>query len=254
MNKSKLIIIAAVGAVVLLIGAGIARAVFAPQAEESPEQIGIVEEIQSAEEGGSDQNQVGPAVSWDNELVQDDLISGFINTRWQSDDGASELSILNGAFVEQNADKTQTLYFVIEDVQKQDKDVVAEVWVSSSIGDEGKGTVVTFRPTTYGTVVASDAFSFAEAYTLIPPSDAPVTLLAATDALYEYFGCTEDEVKEAIQGYIQEKRISAENAKWTGEAYTDFTEGTRLSTFILDDPAASVISLTQDADGKFQVL
>lgn len=255
MKKSKLIIIAAIGALVLLIGAGLARCAFAPHEDDSSEeQSQEVAEPEAPDEGGEENPQSQTAESDEPETTSAALtVNDYMNTRWTTEEGY-ELSLLDGAIIEKKGPEGFVTYFALQDATVKDGIYTLTILASEKTGEAGTQTIVNIDTTKQLPTITSDVFKGAKTYTRAQETPSAITIQAVTDDLNDYLSLTTDEIESALSTYVAENLPGATAISWTGEAYTDFFEESRITTFIANDPAATTISLVREADGTLSVL
>lgn len=255
MKKSKLMIIAAVGALLLLVAAGVARCAFAPHEEEpSQEQSQEVVEPETPDGSGEESPQGQSTEPDEPETTSAALtVNDYLNTRWTSDEGY-ELSLLDGAIIEKKGAEGYVTYFALQDATVKDGIYTLTILASEKTGEAGTHTIVNIDTTKSLPTITSDAFKGAKTYTRAQETPSAITIQAVTDDLNDYLSLTTDEITSALATYVAENLPGATAVSWTGEAYTDFFEESRITTFIANDPAATTISLVREADGALSVL
>ncbi len=248
MNKSKLLLIAAVGAVVILVGATVVRCTLgSTQTDQDAPEASLAE----TPGAGASQDPETDTSSHDQGNYAS-AIEEYLNTRWVSED--AELSLLDGAFIESRGDESAPTYITIEDAREKDGRITLTVAAASSLGTDVSSTLIVIDTTSGVPTISSDLFSFAKSYKLATSAQGAITFQALTDDLSSYLNADTSEITSALTAYLSKYLPSASAASWTGEAYTDFFNDRRLTTFIADDPQASVITLQREADGKLSVL
>ena len=132
MNKSKIMLIAAIGAVAILIGAGIVRCTFSPHEDQG--QVPAAQQGQTQAETGVPTG--GEPTSSSAALMVDD----YLNTNWTAE--GSELSLLDGVFIEDNGTDSTPTYFAIEDATEKDNAITLTVWAAARPGDAGAQSII----------------------------------------------------------------------------------------------------------------
>ena len=252
MNKSKIMLIAAIGAVAILIGAGIVRCTFSPN--EDLIQEPTAQQGQTQSETGSPDTPEGSETSGNEPtstsaaLVVDD----YLNTNWTSE--GSELSLLDGVFIEDNGTDSSPTYFAIEDATEKDNAITLTVWAAARPGDAGAQSIIVIDHSKDIPTITSDLFKNSHTYSLAPNEKSAIVIQAVTDDLNSYLEATTSDITSALTTYVAERLPGAGALSWTGEAYTDYFEGTRITTFLANDPAATIVTLTRASDGTLGVL
>lgn len=247
-RKNKIVAGLAIGAVVLAIASGAVRCSAADQEadvqehreEQALEQLGV-----RSQEGGIPTDE------------RDAAQGGFAdlkNTKWESEDGKSALSIIEGALIETKEDGTSILYYTIEDESREGDSITVTLATSATMtGDEEK-TVAVVRSTPEGTrEIVCD--KLACKYLQERVRDAgPITLKGAREELYDVMGKGEGEISSAITEQVKASTPSATVATWGEEVWIDYASGTRVTNFTLNDAAATIVSIQVDSAGKLGVL
>lgn len=252
MNKSKIMLIAAIGAVAILIGAGIVRCTFSPHEDQG--QVPAAQQGQTQAETGSPDTPEGSETSGNEPtstsaaLVVDD----YLNTNWTSE--GSELSLLDGVFIEDNGTDSSPTYFAIEDATEKDNAITLTVWAAARPGDAGAQSIIVIDHSKDIPTITSDLFKNSHTYSLAPNEKSAIVIQAVTDDLNSYLEATTSDITSALTTYVAERLPGAGALSWTGEAYTDYFEGTRITTFLANDPAATIVTLTRASDGTLGVL
>ena len=82
----------------------------------------------------------------------------------------------------------------------------------------------------------------------------PISLIGATQELYDEFGKGEGEFASVLSEYAAGACPGATSASWSKEVWIDFGSGTRLTNFTLDDAASTIVCVQLGSDGKLGVL
>lgn len=247
-RKNKILAVLAIGAVALVVASGIARCSLsgdvAPpngQASEQAEQV--------AEQDGSvatpDHEETAAAQGGFADLK---------NTSWESEDGKSALSIIEGAFIETGESGSTILYYTLDEESREGGELTATLSVSRTMtGDEEKTVAVVREDQSGKTRITCD--KLASAYTLNEPeATGPITLSEATRELFDEFGKGEDEFVSVISEYTKSASPKATSATWSKEVWIDYASGTRLTNFTLNDAASTIVCVQAVGDGRLGVL
>ncbi len=252
MNKSTIMLIAAAGAVALLIGAGVVRCTFASHAdqEDAPE---IVQEEPRPEATNTEAPSANePEPSEETSSADVSAIEDYLNTNWTAE--SSELALLDGVFIESNGTDSAPTYFTIEDVAETDDVLTLTVWAAARPGDAGAQSIIVIDHSRNAPTVTSDLFKLSHTYELSPNENGAIAVQGATEDLNSYLEATTSEITSVLSAYADEHLSGASVLSWTGEAYTDYFNETRITTFIADDPAATIVTLIREADGTLGAL
>lgn len=246
-RKNKVMLALAIGAVVIAVGSGVARCTLAPAediAAPEPEtsQASTVTVNDTGGEPGA-QRQAGAQGGF----------ADLKNTSWESEDGKSALSIIEGAFIESDEAGQRILYYTVEEEQQSSSEIAVTLSVASSMtGDEEK-TVVVVREGEDGTrTITCD--KLACAYFQKRQAATEVVLVGATDDLYDVFGKSEGDFESALLDYAKANTPSASTATWGKEVWIDYGASTYLTNFTLNDAASTIVTVQKDAYGNLETL
>ena len=224
-RKNKLMLAAAILAVVILIGSGVARCTLTQNvAPESGANIELTEEI-TAERPQSEVDAVdGEGGSG---------IESLIGTAWVGiDDPTRSLSIVKGAFVEAKDGQTSV-------ASKSMADAASPILVS--VGSDGADTVL-----------RSDILACA--YKQVQLGDRTLHFTGVTSKLEEAMGVDAAKIKAAVSTRAAAVSPGATRAIWDAEAWIDYANNAATTTFTLDDGASTMISVTRSSDGTIEAL
>lgn len=247
-RKSKIIAGLAIGAMVLTIASGAVRCSAADQEDDVQEP----REEQTIEQAATGPQEAGlPADE------RDAAQGGFAdlkNTKWESEDGKSALSIIEGALIEAKEDGTSILYYTIEGETRDGDSLTATLSTSTTMtGDEEETVAVVRSALDGGREIVCD--KLACKYLQAPVRVAgPITLEGATEDLYDVMGKSEGEISGAITERAKVSTPSATIATWGKEVWIDYASGTRVTNFTLNDAAATIVSIQVDSAGKLGAL
>lgn len=246
-RKNKVMLALALGAVVLVIGSGVARCSLAPAEDApAPEQEATQISLEAAGAIGDEheiQRQAGAQGGF----------ADLKNTSWESEDGKSALSIIEGAFIETFEEGQSILYYTVDEEQVQGFDIEATLSIASSMtGDEEK-TVAVVSEAKDGTLsIVCDKLRCA--YEMRPQQATSMSIVGSADELYSAFGKSEDEFEDVLLDYARANTPSASEAAWGKEVWIDYGAGTFLTNFTLNDAASTIITVQKDASGKLAAL
>lgn len=257
MNKSKIMLIAAAGAVAVLVGAGIVRCTFSPHDDPAPAPD-IEQEMPEDAAAGKEPTEGDGTANADPETdsqagLAASVADDYLDTRWAAE-GDIELTVLDGVFIESNGAESKIAYFAIDDAVDADDVLTLTVWAADRPGDAGSHSIIVIDHSGEVPTITSDLFAMAGTYRLAPEGQSEVVVQAATDDLNSYLEATTSDITSVLTTYAAEHLPGVSALSWTGEAYTDYFNGTRLTTFLADDPAATIITLSRGSDGTLGVL
>ncbi len=252
MNKSKIMLIAAAGAVAILVGAGIVRCAFSPHEDLGQEPAAQQDQAQAEPEGPDAPGTSEPAGNEPTASSAALVVDDYLNTNWTSE--GSELSLLDGVFIESDGVNSAPTYFAIEDAVDADNAITLTVWAAERPGDVGAQSIIVIDRSKDAATITSDLFKRSHTYSLSPDEQRAIVIQAVTDDLNSYLEATTSDITSVLTAYVAEHLPGASALSWTGEAYTDYFAGTRITTFLADDPAATILTLTRASDGTLGVL
>lgn len=247
-RKNKILAGLAIGAVALAIASGAVRC------SASDQETSVQE---PREEQALERALVGPQDEGAPADGRDDAQGGFAdlkNTKWESEDGKSALSIIEGALIEAKEDGTSILYYTIKGETRDGDSLTATLSTSATMTGDEEETVAVVRSTPEGgREIVCD--KLACKYKQMPARVAgPITLEGTTDDLYDIMGKSEGEISGAITEQVKASTPSATVATWGKEVWIDYASGTRVTNFTLNDAAATIVSVQVDSAGKIGVL
>lgn len=238
-KKNKIIAGLAIGALAILIASGTARCSLAPS-EESPSASGQSPAIEEVQE------QQGQALRQSEKTGQGDL-SEIENTTWKSNDGKSTLTVLPGVLIEKkDADET-LLYYTATDIKSDESGITATLSVSKEQGGKTVRAPLAVTKGNGSMRLACDALS---ADYSMKTGEGTISLVGADENLTGLFGKSSDDFAAAISKWASSKSPYATKAAWTKEAWIDYAAGSKVTTFTLDDGAATTVSVTLAASGE----
>ena len=212
-GKSRVMAAVAAGALVVALGAGAARCAIAPQegAQDSPQ-----EQEQPAAAGAD--AATGKAASGAEALW---------NTAWTgADDPTATLRIVEGAMVESAGGTERAWFFSAEEPSEA-------------------GGVLSVPIDVKGTNEKPGGLSLIQVSAYVPQK-AQVGAFSVTgtdDRLSEALGADVAAIEEAVAGKAAEVSPQAAGATWDKEVWLDYAGNVASTTFTLDDPASTVVTV-----------
>ena len=236
-KRSKVIAVAAAGALVVLLASTIARCAAAGPAGAGQGAGGSAPE--------QAQQQAGPAEAAASTL------EAAAGTSWVAEDGSG--ATLQGADrsrVESAADGTvSALAYSAADEAEADGQAI----VTLTLEDGSAATLIVTLEDGEPAAVASDAFSAAPSYVASEGGGGPFKVTGLDERYLELVGGDEDALRAAIGAYAARRSPQASSASFDGEVFLDLASGMVSATFHLDDNASTIVTV-QWADGAFTVL
>lgn len=247
-RKNKIVAGLAIGAVALAIASGAVRCSASDQGtsvQEPREEQALEQAVIESQDEGTPADE------------RDAAQGGFAdlkNTKWESEDGKSALSIIEGALIEAKEDGTSILYYTIKGESRDGESLTVTLSTSATMTGDEEETVAVVRSTPDGgREIVCD--KLASKYLQEPIRDAgPISLQDATGDLYDIMGKNEAEISGAITEQANASSPSATVATWGKEVWIDYATGTRVTNFTLNDAAATIMSIQVDSAGKIGVL
>lgn len=244
-RKNKLMLAAAIVAVVLLVGSGVTRCTLAQKV--APEGEAAVE---SAEEAAVE-NPQSETDAADGEASSS--IESLVGTSWVGvDDSTRSLSIVKGAFVETKDGGTEVTYWTLDSEEAADTTITATVLASKSMADAASPVLISVSSDGTDTVLQSDALACA--YRQVQVEDRLLHFTGVTSKLEEAMGADVAKIEAAVSARAAAVSPSAARAIWDAEAWIDYANNAATTTFTLDDGASTMISVTRSSDGTIEAL
>lgn len=245
-NKNKLMLTAAIIAVLLLVGSGVARCSLAREDIEQTETA--IESVEREDESSAQQGSI--------EEIETDEATGLeslIGTSWVGiDDPTYSLSIVKGAFVESKDGQTNVTYWTLDAEEATDSTIAATVLASKSMTEAASPVLVTVTTEGADTVIKSDAL--ASSYKKVLLGDRTLHFTGITSKLDEAMGVEASKIEAAVSARAAAVSPNASRAIWDAEVWIDYANNVATTTFTLDDGASTMISVTRATDGTIEAL
>lgn len=227
-GKSRVMAAVAAGALVVALGAGAARCAIAPQ-----------EDAQ-----GSSQEQAPPAAT-DADAGTGKAASGaeaLWNTTWTgADDPAATLRIVEGAMVESAGGSERAWFFSAEEPSEAGGVLSVPIDVKGT-GDEAGGlSLIQVSGDGDARALACDLLT--QAYVPQRERDGAFSLTGVDERLPEALGADAAAIEEAVARKAAEVSPQAAGASWDKEVWLDYAGNVASTTFTLDDPASTVVTV-----------
>lgn len=228
-KKSKAMVALASAALLVLIGAGCARCTMVHSTQQDP-----VEQGQG--EGAVDEADVAKG-----------SLEKLLGTKWTSKDGKATLSIMNGAFVERAVDEEKVTYWEPENAKADGGGFSESIWVSDSITSAQTPSMVRVDATENGGMaITCDSFKISATYLIDAPEDVELAISGNVDYLATLAGVEKNSIVGCLQDFVRSKSPYAKTATWDGEVYIDANANKTSSTFTLDDPNGTIVTIVVD--------
>lgn len=228
-KKSKAMVALASAALLVLIGAGCARCTMVHSTQQDP-----VEQGQG--EGAVDEADVAKG-----------SLEKLLGTKWTSKDEKATLSIMNGAFVERAVDEEKVTYWEPENAKADGGGFSESIWVSDSITSAQTPSMVRVDATENGGMaITCDSFKISATYLIDAPEDVELAISGNVDYLATLAGVEKDSIVGCLQDFVRSRSPYAKTATWDGEVYIDANANKTSSTFTLDDPNGTIVTIVVD--------
>lgn len=253
-KKSKLMLIAAIGAVLILIGAGVVRCVYQgiSQTKENIESPGI----DDSEQGDKEQTETADSVETTEPIADAQTartVRGYYDTRWTANSGYNELIFLGDSFIEILGDQNLPVFYTLKGVTDDDGKLTLNVHAYYQTGDAGMDSTIVIDHSLQNPTITSEAFSYSHTYELMPAKSSAVRIDNLAEELLNYFDTLPDVLMAIVGDYAAENISDSDSFAWTGEIRTDPADESKLATFKGNDPGATIITVTRDKFGWFSV-
>lgn len=244
-RKNKIMAAAAVIALLLLVGSGIARCTLATD---------DIQEAESAEEVLQEVVEHEEAKTEAADIDEGSGIASLVGTSWVgADDPTLTLAIVDGAFVEGGEGGNTVTYFTVDSEEANgDGAITATVLASKSMTDAASPVLIKVHEEAGRTLIESDAL--ATTYASVQTEPKSLSFTGVTSKLEESLGVDAAKVEAAVASRAAAVSPDAARATWDAEVWIDFTGGTATTSFTLDDGASTIVSVTRNADGTVEAL
>ena len=251
-KKNKIALAAAIAAVVILIGSGVARCAMAPASD--PQEAKPQESAARIDAAGmSAASQEGEALE-SGDQASERTIASLIGTNWVAeDDQASTLALIQGALVEGTGPDTKVTYYTVDDEQEQESTLTCMLSASTSPADAARQSIIKF---TYegGLPVKVESDLLSHAYVISKSASEDISFVNVTSQLEESMGADANDIEASVASRAHAISPAAKTASWDREVWIDFAGNTATTTFTLDDGASTIVSVTRTADGAIEAL
>lgn len=237
-RKNKLMLVAAIGAVAILVASSAVRCAAMRAADDGGQQQAAIEQEQQAEREGTE--------------APDDAVAAVMavleSHAWQADGDASKtIAFKDGRFVESDGKDTRVTACDVTGESDGSLDVAL-----TRDGDGRRQTVIALSGEEGSYRVSSDGFAMSGTYVQGSGAKDPVAVSGLADPYIELIGGERDELASTIAAYCRDNVPTAKKATFDGEVYLDTNTGRTVATFHCDDTAATILSV-EYSDGEFSV-
>ena len=262
-RKNKAMLIAAIGAVVVLIASSavrcaVSRAADAPGDSSQPAQA---ESSQAAEAAANPGNVAGEAKESSESAAssgeagdapEKEILKQLRSHAWQAEgDSGTTIAFREGSFVESSAGGVKVTAFEVKDATVSEGHASLDVELMRD-GEEPFSSLVAIDEGADGLAVSCDGFSNCPKYVEGSATEKPVSVEGVADPYESLVEGKTDELAASIAAYCKDHVPTATKASFDGEVFLDIPGGRVTATFHCDDKASTILSVTY-ADGAFSV-
>ena len=227
-GKSRVMAAVAAGALVVALGAGAARCAIAPQegAQDSPQ--GQAQPAAAGADAATGKAASGAEALW--------------NTVWTgADDPTATLRIVEGAMVESSGGTERAWFFSAEEPTEADGVLSVPIDVKGT-GDKAGGlSLIQVSGSGDARTLACDLLT--QAYTPQKVRGGAFSVTGIDGRLSEALGADSADIEDIVAGKAAEVSPQAAGASWDKEVWLDYAGNVASTTFTLDDPASTVVTV-----------
>ncbi len=227
-GKSRVMAAVAAGALVVALGAGAARCAIAPQegAQDSPQ--GQAQPAAAGADAATGKAASGAEALW--------------NTAWTgADDPTATLRIVEGAMVESSGGTERAWFFSAEESSEASGVLSVPIEVKGS-GDKAGGlSLIQVSGSGDARTLACDLLT--QAYTPQKVRGGAFSVTGIDGRLSEALGADSADIEDIVARKAAEASPQAAGASWDKEVWLDYAGNVASTTFTLDDPASTVVTV-----------
>lgn len=227
-GKSRVMAAVAAGALVVALGAGAARCAIAPQegAQDSPQ--GQAQPAAAGADAATGKAASGAEALW--------------NTVWTgADDPTATLRIVEGAMVESSGGTERAWFFSAEEPTEADGVLSVPIDVKGT-GDKAGGlSLIQVSGSGDARTLACDLLT--QAYTPQKVRGGAFSVTGIDGRLSEALGADSADIEDIVARKAAEVSPQAASASWDKEVWLDYAGNVASTTFTLDDPASTVVTV-----------
>lgn len=227
-GKSRVMAAVAAGALVVALGAGAARCAIAPQegAQDSPQ--GQAQPAAAGADAATGKAASGAEVLW--------------NTAWAgADDPTATLRIVEGAMVESSGGTERAWFFSAKEPTEADGVLSVPIDVKGT-GDKAGGLSL-IQVSGYGDARTLACDLLTQAYTPQKVRGGAFSVTGIDGRLSEALGADSADIEDIVARKAAEVSPQAAGASWDKEVWLDYAGNVASTTFTLDDPASTVVTV-----------
>lgn len=254
-GKNKLMLVAAIGAVLVLVASTAVRCAVTRAVPAEPSAPAAEAETQNGQPSGAVASGGGQATKEDTVEggTENKVMLALRSHAWQAEgDAGATIAFRDGSFVEADADGFKVTAFEVTGAAESDDHATLDVTCTRD-GDGGAfRTVIAVDGREGSLKVSSDGFANASAYVQGSANADPVAVDGITEPYTGLIDGKDAELAGAVASYCADHVPTATKATFDGEVFLDIPGKRVTATFHCDDKAATVLSVAY-ADGAFAV-
>lgn len=227
-GKTRVMAAVAAGALIVALGAGAARCAIAPQ--ESPQEQAPPATAGASEGAGPETEKAtsGTEALW--------------NTVWTgADDPTATLRIVEGAMVESDGGTERAWFFSAEEPSEADGVLSVPIDVKGTSDKAGGLSLIQVSGDGDARTLACDLLT--QAYVPQRERDGAFSVTGIDGRLSEALGADAAAIEDAVARKAEEVSPQAAEATWDKEVWLDYAGNVASTTFTLDDPASTVVTV-----------
>ena len=263
-KKNKAMLIAAIGAIVVLIASSAVRCAVSrtvevsdggsssAKAESSQSAEPISSEKSPADEakGGSDS---GPSNEEAEDAPEKEILKQLRSRAWQAEgDSETTVAFRDGSFVESSADGVKVTAFEVKNAAMSEGHASLDVELMRD-GEEPSSSLISIEKGESGLTVSCDGFANCPSYVEGSATEEPVSVQGVDESYAGLIDGKTDELAAAIASYCRDHVPTATSASFDGEVFLDIPGKRVTATFHCNDKASTILSVAY-ADGSFTVV
>lgn len=227
-GKSRVMAAVAAGALVVALGAGAARCAIAPQEGAQDSHQGQAQPAAAGADAATGKAASGAEALW--------------NTVWTgADDPTATLRIVEGAMVESSGGTERAWFFSAEEPTEADGVLSVPIDVKGT-GDKAGGlSLIQVSGSGDARTLACDLLT--QAYTPQKVRGGAFSVTGIDGRLSEALGADSADIEDIVARKAAEVSPQAAGASWDKEVWLDYAGNVASTTFTLDDPASTVVTV-----------
>lgn len=240
-GKNKVMLIAAIGAVAILIASSVVRcSISKPAPDGQPGQPAAAE--QSAD-----------AATTPEQAEEEAVLAILTGHKWQAKgDSTKTIAFKGGTFIESDGKASKVTAYSVLSASEASGASSVDVGLVRDGAESEAPAVISITGNEGAYEVSCDGFQVSKTYVQGSASEAPVAVVGLAEPYTTLIDGKTDELASSVAAWCREHVPTATKAAFDGEVYVDTKTGRVGATFHCDDAAKTVISVTCDG-GAFAV-